>query len=152
MVHENLLARDFTVGSPNRAWAGDITYLWTKEGWLYLAVVLDIGTRRVIGWSLRETLQAELVMSALDMALGTRPITPGLICHSDRGCQYGSGDVQSMIERYRMRGSMSRKGNCWDPPWADRGGELLCDPEDGTGRRRPLGDACRGEERRCRLD
>jgi putative transposase len=113
-VHENVLARDFAVGTPNRAWAGDITYLWTGEGWLYLAVVLDIGTRRVIGWSLRETLRTELVTSALDMALGARTMTPGLICHSDRGSQYGAFDVTAMIDRYRMRGSMSRKGNCWD--------------------------------------
>lgn len=114
VVHENVLARDFAVGSSNRAWAGDITYLWTREGWLYLAVVLDIGTRRVIGWSLRETLQTALVTSALDMALGARPITPGLICHSDRGSQYGAEKVQAMIVRYQLRGSMSRKGNCWD--------------------------------------
>ncbi len=113
-VHQNVLARDFAVGTPNRAWAGDITYLWTKEGWLYLAVVLDIGTRRVIGWSFRETLETELVTGALDMALGSRRVEPGLICHSDRGSQYGSADVQAMIARYHMRGSMSRKGNCWD--------------------------------------
>jgi len=86
-VHENVLARDFAVGTPNRAWAGDITYVWTAEGWLYLAVVLDIGTRRVIGWSFRTSLEAELVTSALDMALGTRPVMAGLICHSDRGSQ-----------------------------------------------------------------
>lgn len=114
VVHENVLGRDFAVGTPNRAWAGDITYLWTKEGWLYLAVVLDIGSRRVIGWSFRETLEAELVTTALDMALGARLVEPGLICHSDRGSQYGSADVQAMIGRYQMRGSMSRKGNCWD--------------------------------------
>jgi putative transposase len=114
VVHQNVLARDFAVGTPNRAWGGDITYLWTKEGWLYLAVVLDIGSRRVIGWSFRKTLEAELVTTALDMALGARLVEPGLICHSDRGSQYGSEDVQAMIERYRMRGSMSRKGNCWD--------------------------------------
>jgi len=114
VVHENVLARDFTVGTANRAWAGDITYLWTQEGWLYLAVVLDVGTRRVIGWSLRETLEAELVTGALDMALGLRPVSPGLICHSDRGSQYGSDDVQAMIARFQLRGSMSRKGDCWD--------------------------------------
>lgn len=114
VVHENVLDRDFAVGTPNRAWAGDITYLWTKEGWLYLAVVLDVGTRRVIGWSFRETLAAELVTAALDMAVGSRPVTGGLICHSDRGSQYGSADIQAMIARYHMRGSMSRKGNCWD--------------------------------------
>lgn len=114
VIHENLLARDFAVGALNRAWGGDITYLWTKEGWLYLAVVLEIGSRRVIGWSFRETLEAELVTGALDMALGARIVPPGLICHSDRGSQYGSEDIQAMIERYQMRGSMSRKGNCWD--------------------------------------
>ena len=108
------VARDFAVGTPNWAWAGDITYLWTKEGWLYLAVVLDIGTRRVIGWSFRETLAAELVTAALDMALGSRSVKTGLICHSDRGSQYGSADIQAMIERFQLRGSMSRKGNCWD--------------------------------------
>ena len=114
VVHENVLARDFRVGCPGRAWAGDITYLWTREVWLYLAVVLDIGTRRVIGWSMQERLRTALVTSALDMALGARPTTSGLICHSDRGSQYGSEDVQVMIERYRLRGSMSRKGNGWD--------------------------------------
>lgn len=114
VIHANVLARDFAVGTPNRAWAGDITYLWTQEGWLYLAVILDVGTRRVIGWSLRETLEAELVTDALDMALGARSVNAGLICHSDRGSQYGSEDVQAMIARHQLRGSMSRKGNCWD--------------------------------------
>ena len=114
VIHENILARDFTVGTPNRAWAGDITYLWTGEGWLYLAVVLDIGTRRVIGWSFCETLRTELVAGALDMALGTRSVMPGLICHSDRGSQYGTDEITAMMNRYQMRGSMSRKGNCWD--------------------------------------
>jgi len=114
IVYANVLARDFTVGTANRAWAGDITYLWTAEGWLYLAVVLDVGTRRVIGWSFRTTLEAELVTGALEMALGTRSVTEGLICHSDRGSQYGSDDVTAMITRFHLRGSMSRKGNCWD--------------------------------------
>lgn len=114
VVHENVLARDFTVGAPGRALAGDITYLWTGEGWLYLAVVLEMGSRRVLGWSFRETLDAELVTDALDMALGVRPLQPGAICHSDRGSQYGSDDVQAMIARYQLRGSMSRKGSCWD--------------------------------------
>lgn len=114
VIHANVLDRDFAVGPPNRAWAGDITYLWTQEGWLYLAVVLDVGTRRVIGWAFRETLDAGLVTAALDMALGSRSVTAGLICHSDRGSQYGSADIQAMIARYHMRGSMSRKGNCWD--------------------------------------
>ena len=116
VVHENVLARDFAVGPPGRALAGDITYLWTGEGWLYLAVVLEIGSRRVLGWSFRETLEAELVINALDMALGMRPLKPGAICHSDRGSQYGSQDIQSMIERYHLRGSMSRKDNCGTSP------------------------------------
>ncbi len=114
VVHENILARDFSVGPVGRALAGDITYLWTGEGWLYLAVVLEMGSRRVMGWAFRETLDAELVTDALDMALGVRPLQPGAICHSDRGSQYGSDDVQAMIARYHLRGSMSRKGNCWD--------------------------------------
>lgn len=114
VVHANVLARDFAVGTANRAWAGDITHLWTEEGWLYLAAVLDVGTRRVLGWSLRETLKAELVTGALDMALGLRPVSPGLICHSDRGSQYGSDDVQAILVRFQLRGSMSRKGDCWD--------------------------------------
>lgn len=114
VVHANVLARDFTVGKVNRAWAGDITYLWTEEGWLYLAVVLDVGTRRILGWSFRETLKAELVTGALEMALGLRSASPGLICHSDRGSQYGSGEVQAMLARFQLRGSMSRKGDCWD--------------------------------------
>jgi len=114
VVHGNVLARDFAVGPPGRALGGDITYLWTGEGWLYLAVVLEIGSRRVMGWSFRTTLEASLVTAALDMALGVRPLRPGAICHSDRGSQYGSEDVQAMIERYHLRGSMSRKGNCWD--------------------------------------
>lgn len=114
VVHGNVLARDFAVGSPGRAWAEDITYLWTGEGWLYLAVVLDVGTRRVIGWSLRETLETKLVSAALDMALGARSVKPGLICHSDRGSQYGSNDIDRILQRHHLIGSMSRKGNCWD--------------------------------------
>jgi transposase InsO family protein len=114
VIYENLLARAFAVGTLNRAWCGDITYLWTKEGWLYLAVVIDIGSRRVVGWAFGKTLETELVTRALDMALGARVVEPGLICHSDRGSQYGSEDAQAMIDRYEMRGSMSRRGDCWD--------------------------------------
>jgi transposase InsO family protein len=104
VLHENVLARDFGVGTLNRAWAGDITYLWTTERWLYLAVVLDIGSRRVIGWSFRKTLETELVTSALDMALGARVVEPGLICHSDRGgdgCTLCSGTPGSTRVRDR---------------------------------------------------
>ncbi len=93
----------------------------SADGWLHLAVVLDIGSRRVIGWSFRETLEAELVTAALDMALGTRPLKPGASCHSDRGLrQYASEDVQAIMERYQLRGSMSRKGNCGTSPSGGR--------------------------------
>jgi len=114
VVHANVLARDFSVGTANRAWAGDITYLWTLEGWLYLAVVLDVGTRRAIGWSFRENLEAELVVGALAMALGLRPASSGLIYHSDRGSQYGSEKMQALLRRFGLQGSMSGKGDCWD--------------------------------------
>ncbi len=113
-VHGNVLNRDFAVGAPQRAWVSDITYLWTLEGWLYLAVVLDVGTRRVVGWSLRESLAVELVTQALDMALGRGTPPPGLICHSDRGSQYAAQALQDRLSSYQMIGSMGRKADCWD--------------------------------------
>ena len=123
-----------------------------------MAVVLDVGTRRVIGWSLRETLKAELVTGALDMALGLRPASPGLICHSDRGSQYGSDDVQAMMARFQLRGSMSRKGDCWDNAvvesfFASLKTELVAEAHWVT--RAEARSAVRSEERRvgkeCRL-
>ncbi|WP_369613403.1 IS3 family transposase [Marichromatium sp. PS1] len=113
-VAENLLARDFRPSAPNQVWSADITYLWTDEGWLYLAVVLDLFNREVVGWSMRARMDAELVISALDMAHARRRPPPGLLHHSDRGSQYASHAFQQRLRRYAMRCSMSRRGNCWD--------------------------------------
>ncbi|TCW32701.1 transposase InsO family protein [Marichromatium gracile] len=113
-VAENLLARDFRPSAPNQVWSADITDLWTDEGWLYLAVVLDLFNREVVGWSMRARMDAELVISALGMAYARRRPPPGLLHHSDRGSQYASHAFQQRLRRYAMRCSMSRRGNCWD--------------------------------------
>ena len=110
----NLLNRDFSSPAPNRHWSTDITYVWTSEGWLYLAVVMDLFSRRIVGWSMRKRLARELVLSALHMALYGRNPGAGLIHHSDRGSQYASGDYQKELERRGIVCSMSRKGDCWD--------------------------------------
>jgi putative transposase len=109
----NTLARDFTVRAPNTAWSADITYLPTHEGFLYLAVVLDIGTRRVLGWALRPTLAEDLVLAALRAALTTRTGRPALH-HSDRGSQYAGVAYQRLLATQGIASSMSRVGNCWD--------------------------------------
>lgn len=113
-VADNLLARDFTPTAPNQAWTSDITYLWTDEGWLYLAIVLDLFNREVVGWSLKSRMTAAIVTDALTMAWFRRRPAPGLIHHSDRGSQYASQAFQARLTEYGMRCSMSRKGNCWD--------------------------------------
>jgi len=113
-IAPNVLERDFATTSPNQAWVGDITYIWTREGWLYLAVLLDLFSRRVVGWSMGETLATELPLAALTMALRTRRPRPGLVHHSDRGCQYASAEYRGVLERHGLVASMSRKGNCWD--------------------------------------
>jgi len=110
----NLLGRDFSSPEPNRRWSTDITYVWTMEGWLYLAVVLDLFSRRVVGWSMRKGLGRELVLSALQMALYGRSPGAGLLHHSDRGSQYASDDYQKELEERGIVCSMSRKGDCWD--------------------------------------
>jgi putative transposase len=116
-IAPNTLARRFGVEETpgvDRRWAGDITYLPTREGWLYLAVVLDLKSRRVVGWSMRATLESELAQDALSMALvGRRPGT-GLLYHSDRGVQYAAGDFRDLLGRHGIEASMSRRGNCWD--------------------------------------
>jgi transposase InsO family protein len=109
----NLLARHFAVAGPNRVWAGDLTALPTGQGWLYLAVVLDLWSRRVVGWAVRTTLETELVTAAWHMAVGRRQATPPLH-HSDRGSQYTSAAYQQMLARHHVGCSMSRPGNCWD--------------------------------------
>lgn len=113
-VAENLLGRRFEVGVPNRAWAADITYVPTAEGWLYLAAVLDLGSRRVVGWSMGTTLARGLVIDALEMAISNRRPGAGLIHHSDRGSQYASHDYRRLQEKHGMLTSMSGKGDCWD--------------------------------------
>lgn len=113
-VAANLLNRDFTPAAPNQSWAGDITYIWTREGWLYLAVVLDLFSRKVVGWAMEPTLSRELALNALRMALAQRQTHPGLVAHTDRGSQYASHDYQSLLNLHGIVCSMSRKGNCWD--------------------------------------
>jgi transposase InsO family protein len=116
-VAPNVLDRRFDVrqpGAADRVWAGDITYVPTREGWLYLAVVLDLASRRVIGWSMRHTLERELTLSALRMALAQRAPAAGVLHHSDRGSQYACGDYQALLAAHAMTCSMSRAGDCWD--------------------------------------
>ncbi|GMV11356.1 MAG: transposase [Gemmatimonadota bacterium] len=115
-IAPNLLDRQFDVNGValNRVWVSDITYVPTQEGWLYLAAVLDLASRRCVGWAMRDTLDAELAISALEMAITTRRPAPGLIHHSDRGSQYACADYRAMLAAHGMLASMSRKGNCWD--------------------------------------
>lgn len=113
-VAENVLARQFQSQTPNARWLGDITYLWTQEGWLYLAGLLDLFSRRVVGWAMGTRLDRRLVLSALDMALASRRPQAGLLCHSDQGSQYQSHDYQARLSAAGLQCSMSRKGNCWD--------------------------------------
>ena len=113
-VAPNLLERQFTAEAPSRKWTADITYVWTSEGWLYLAVVLDLFSRRVVGWAMSHTLERSLVIDALQMALAARKPTAGLLCHSDRGSQYASGAYQQALKKAAAVCSMSRKGNCYD--------------------------------------
>ena len=113
-VAANTLERAFTVEAPNRVWAGDITYVWTLEGWLYLAVLLDLYSRRVIGWAMSQRITVELTKQALTMALAKRAPMAGLLHHSDRGSQYAATSYQRVLNQYGLIPSMSRKGNCWD--------------------------------------
>jgi len=115
-VAENVLNREFEQEFPDRVWLADITYIWTNEGWLYLACVLDTYSRKIVGWSMGERMQSRLVLDALRMALGRRrPDREGaLLHHSDRGSQYASHAFQSLLNDENITCSMSRKGNCWD--------------------------------------
>ena len=108
----NLLNRRFSVITPNCVWVGDITYIWTSEGWLYLAVVIDLYSRRVVGWSMNKCISRHLVMDALIMAIWRRKPSRGLIFHSDRGSQYCSHDFQKLLKNHGILPSMSRKGDC----------------------------------------
>jgi transposase InsO family protein len=116
-VAGNLLQRRFNVkesGGPNRAWCGDITYVRTDEGWLYLAVLLDLGSRMVVGWAMSESLAAELSLAALRMALARRQPKPGLLHHTDRGVQYAAADYRELLAAHQITASMSRRANCYD--------------------------------------
>lgn len=113
-VAENLLDRDFTAARPNQKWLTDITYIPTREGWLYLAAVLDVFSRRIVGWSMSDRIDTELVTSALQMATTQRSPEPGLLHHSDRGVQYASDAYRQILDELGVVCSMSRKGNCWD--------------------------------------
>ena len=113
-VSPNRLERDFTAQGPNQRWVGDISYLRTTEGWLFLAVLLDLFSRRVVGWSLHDSLETAVASRAFEMARDTRLPDVGLIHHSDRGVQYASGDYAKLLAGAGAIGSMSRKGDCWD--------------------------------------
>jgi transposase InsO family protein len=113
-VSKNVLNRDFDVGTPNKVWASDITYVHTKRGWAYLAVVLDLGSRKVVGWSAGPTMEESLPLAALAMALANRKPSTGLIHHSDRGTQYAGRAYRRLLANHGIVGSMSRRGNCWD--------------------------------------
>jgi putative transposase len=113
-IAENLLERRFEAAGPNQVWMADITYIPTDEGWLYLAAVMDLHSRKIIGWSMGDRVTKELAIDALKMAIHQRKPAAGLVHHSDRGVQYASGDYQDLLRRYGMLCSMSRKGNCWD--------------------------------------
>lgn len=113
-IAENILGRKFSADAPNKAWVGDITYIRTQEGWLYLAVLIDLFSRRVVGWSMTDNLRTEGAMGALDMALGHRRVEGNTLHHSDRGCQYTSDAYQRALRRAGLTCSMSRAGNCHD--------------------------------------
>ena len=113
-VAPNLLNREFNPARPNQAWVSDITYIWTAEGWLYLAVVMDLYSRTIVGWSMAERMTRHLVTDALMLAAKRRNPPRGLLHHSDRGSQYASDDFQELLLKYGMICSMSRTGNCWD--------------------------------------
>lgn len=113
-IFENILNRQFQTNEPDRVYVSDITYIWTHEGWLYLTVMIDLFSRKVVGWSMDERMNANVVCNALTMAIWQRKPRPGLIVHSDRGSQYASKQYRYLLKQYNCVGSMSRKGNCWD--------------------------------------
>jgi putative transposase len=113
-IAPNVLQRNFTANAPDQAWVTDITFLWTKQGWLYLAVILDLFSRRVVGWATSENVDRHLALAALDMALAQRSPVAGLVHHSDRGSTYAAEDYQKALRTRGFECSMSRKGDCWD--------------------------------------
>ena len=113
-VAENKLWRDFSATAPNQKWVTDITYIWVEKRWLYLATVMDLYSRKIIGWSLDTNMTEQLITQAMQMAIDARGVESGLIVHSDRGTQYRSNSYVGFLERQGIQRSMSRKGNCWD--------------------------------------
>ena len=113
-IAPNVLERDFSATAPNQAWVTDITFLWTQQGWLYLAAILDLFSRRVVGWATSANVDRHLALAALDHALRTRRPSHGLVHHSDRGSTYASADYRSALASHDIQCSMSRKGDCWD--------------------------------------
>jgi transposase InsO family protein len=113
-IAPNLLDRNFTANEPNQKWAADISYIWTREGWLYLAVILDLHSRRVIGWAVSNRMKRDLAIRALKMAIAFRAPPKGCIHHTDRGSQYCSHDYQKILRQHDFKASMSGKGNCYD--------------------------------------
>ena len=113
-VADNVLRRDFSVDRANQKWVTDITYVWVKKEWLYLATVMDLYSRKIVGWSLDTSMTESLITQAIQMAIKARGIEPDLIVHSDRGTQYRSNEYVSFLEKNNITRSMSRKGNCWD--------------------------------------
>lgn len=113
-IAQNRLQREFATDAPNRKWVADFTYVWTAEGWLYVAAVMDLYSRRIVGWSMSDTMHAKMVNDALLMALWRRGRPSNLLLHSDQGSQYTSDEFQSLLKAERITCSMSRRGDCWD--------------------------------------
>jgi putative transposase len=113
-IAPNVLARDFSASAPNRKWLADLTYIPTDEGWLYLALVLDLFARKIVGWAMSDTMPQDLTLAALDVALGWRDPDAGLVHHSDRGSQYSANEYREVLKARGITVSMSRKGDCWD--------------------------------------
>jgi transposase InsO family protein len=113
-IAPNLLQQDFTASGPNQKWAGDITYVWTREGWVYLAVIIDLFSRRVVGWAISNRMKQDLALRALNMAIAIRRPPPGCVHHTDRGSQYSAHDYQKLLRNHGFKVSMSGKGNCYD--------------------------------------
>ena len=148
-VAPNVSDRDFDPAEPSASWVADVTYVPTREGWLYLAVVVDPFSRPVVGWSMAATMTSRLVADALGMAVARRPgRSSSLVAHSDRGSQYASEHYRRRLEQERITCSMSRRGDC---PLQRADGELLREPEGGTGSRRRLRDPRRGEVEHLRV-
>jgi transposase InsO family protein len=137
-VAPNLLNRQFSVDAPDRVWMTDLTYVWTGQGWLYLAVVMDLLSRRIVGWAMRARLTQALALEALHAALVSRQPGPALLHHSDRGGQYASNAYQALLQRYGIQSSMSRAGDCWDNAVVEK---FLRQPEDRTRAASPLSHA-----------